>query len=436
MLPPSQRSLWSETAVAAPSLGPLTGPVDTEVAIIGAGIAGLSVALALAERGVATTVIEAGDLGDGASGRNGGQVIGGLRHLPDELIEAFGAERGRRLHEFGLGTARAAFDLIHRHGLDCDAVQEGWINAADSSAALDQSRRRVLAWQKKGVAARLLQRDELAALTGTQAYLGGWILPGSGSVQPLSLVRELARVATAAGANIHIRSRATRLARDGSGWRVETAGGHVRARRILLATNALADGLVPALAKSLLPVWSFQIATEPGMASGDIMRTDAVVSDTRRVLRYFRKDRDGRIIVGGKGAPGGPRGPASFDLQLRMLRRLFPTLARADPAYWWGGQVAITLDRLPRLFVLGDGAFATLGCNGKGVAWNLALGPILAEALTGTAPDTLPLPPARPPSPIPFHAFKRVYASAGSAWLRLRDKLERDLPSLPQKAQP
>jgi glycine/D-amino acid oxidase-like deaminating enzyme len=421
---PKQRCLWSETAVAPLALASLSGPCDTEVAIIGAGLAGLSVALALAERGVAAVVLEAGEIGEGASGRNGGQVIGGLRHLPDELVEAYGRERGVRLHEFGLGTADAAFALIRRLGLDCDAAQDGWINTADTPAGMEQAARRVASWQKHGVAARLLDRAELQDLTGTQAYLGGWLLPGSGCVQPLSLVRELARAAADAGAQVHIRSRAHAILRDGQGWRIATAAGSLGAKCVLIATNALTGALSPAVAQSTLPVWSFQIATEPLPASSGIMRTGAGISDNRRILRYFRRDAAGRLVVGGKGTAVAPNGIGSFGLQRETMARLYPQLREVAPAYYWGGQVAVTIDRLPRIFTVDDGVLATLGCNGKGIAWNLALGPVLADALTGAPLDALPLPPATPPRPIPFHSLRRVYAGVGATWLRLRDRFD------------
>lgn len=426
----SQACLWNETAVAGADYPELAGACEAEVAIIGAGFAGLSTALALAERGIAVVVLEAGEIGEGASGRNGGQVIAGLRHFPEELVEAYGRERGRRLYEFGAGTADAAFALIARHGLACDATQEGWINVIDAKAGLDTVRRRVAAWQAQGVAARSLDKAELRDLTGTDAYLGGWIDPRGGGVQPLSLVRELARAAQKAGAILHTRSRATAMTRAGQDWRVATSAGSVTAQRVLVATNALAGPLSPPLARSFLPVWSYQIATDPLPASAGVMRTGAVVSDSRRVLRYFRRDRDGRLIVGGKGTPTGPKGFGSFNLQQLTLARLYPELAGVEPRWYWGGQVSVTLDRLPRLFVLDDGVLATLGCNGKGVAWNLALGPVLADALTGADPDTLPLPPVRPPAPIPFHGLKRLYAAAGSTWLRFRDTIERQTPTL------
>jgi glycine/D-amino acid oxidase-like deaminating enzyme len=405
------------------------GAQDAEVAIVGAGYSGLSTALSLAERGVAAIVVEASEPGAGASGRNGGQVIPGLRHFPDELVKAYGRERGRRLFEFGAGAADAAFALIRRHGLDCDATQSGWIQAAENEAALAESYRRADAWAAFGAPTHRLGRDAFLRLTGSDAYIGGWIDERGGSVQPLSYARELARAAVGAGARVFARSPAVSITRRGSDWRVETPRGAVTARRVLVATNAMADGLWPGLAQTLIPVWSFQIATAPLPLSAMALAPGAVVSDTRRVLSYFRRDRDGRLIVGGKGTLRAPRGPASFALQRRTLARLYPALADAAPAYYWGGQVAVTLNRLPRLFRLEDGVFATIGCNGKGVAWTTALGPVLAQALTGAPLESLPLPPAEPLRPIPLHGLEQAYAAVGGAWLRLRDRI--DSVSLP-----
>ena len=183
-----------------------------------------------------------------------------------------------------------------------------------------------------------------------------------GSVQPLSLARELARVAQAAGASVFARSPATVIAPHGAGWSVTTPGGRATARRLLLATNAMAGSLWPRLAEAFLPVWSFQVATDPLASEHGVLPTGAVVSDMRRVLRYFRRDRDGRLVVGGKGTSGAPRGPASFGGPSRTLGRLYPDLAGRARPYYWGGQVAVTLDRLPR----GGGGGGGGGAGGGG----------------------------------------------------------------------
>jgi glycine/D-amino acid oxidase-like deaminating enzyme len=419
-------SLWDATAPPGPVLAPLRGAAEAEVAIIGAGYSGLSTALALAERGVAVTVLEAEAPGAGASGRNGGQVIPGFKHDVADAIAAYGAVRGTAMHALGAGAAGATFALIERHGIACDASRAGWAQLADTPAALALMAPRLAAWQRFGAPVRALTREEAEALTGTRAYLGGWFHAGGGSVQPLAYARGLARAAMAAGATIHAPSRASEIRREGRDWRIGTAGGHLRARRVLVATNALAGGLWPGLADTMIPVWSFQVATRPGAVAANM----PVVSDTRRVLRYFRADRDGRLVVGGKGRLRAPRGLGDFATQRHMLARLYPNLADAPLDHGWGGQVAITLDRLPRLFALEDGVFATIGCNGKGIAWCTALGPELATLLAGGKSPALP--PVEKLRPIPLHQLKKVYAAAGSVWYRLRDRMDGAMPGRPR----
>lgn len=424
MIAPAQRSLWDATAVPAPALPALSGPAEADVTIVGGGYAGLSAALHLAERGVSTVLLEAGEPGSGASGRNGGQVIPGLRHFVEDLTAVYGPDLGARLHAWGAGTAEYTFGLVRRLGLDCDAERAGWINAASGPTEGALVRRRADAWAATGAPIRMLDAEELAASTGSRAYDVGMIDARGGSVQPLSLARELARAAREAGAMVYARSPALGIERDGAGWTVTTRDGRVSSRRVLLATGALAGPLWPRLGETFLPVWSFQIATDPLPPERGVLPSGAVVSDMRRVLRYFRRDRDGRLLVGGKGTIGAPRGPASFGEIRRTLVRLYPDLAGTGTAFHWGGQVAVTLDRLPRLVTLADGVIASLACNGKGVAWNVALGAVLADALTGADPRSLPLPPGRPLEPIPLHRLKKVYAAAGSAWLRLQDAFD------------
>ncbi|HSV53187.1 MAG TPA: FAD-binding oxidoreductase [Burkholderiaceae bacterium] len=425
---PAQKSLWEATAVAAPDAPPLRGPRDADVVVVGGGYAGLSCALHLAERGVAVTVLEAAHVGAGASGRNGGQVLFGGKQSRSELVARYGEATGHRLHAFGAGAADATFAIIKRLGLQCDAVQAGSIYAADSPAGLAETCSKHQALMAMGVDARALDRDQLREATGSHAYLGGYFNPRGGSVQPLSLVRELARATLGAGAQVHEGSPALSIARDGADWRVHTAHGSVRARRVLLATNGRPGGLWSRLNQAVLPVWSFQVATDPLPPSAGVLAGGAVVSDTRRVLRYFRRDREGRLVLGGKGTIRAPRGPQSFALQRKTLARLYPQLADQALSFYWGGQVSVTLDRLPRLFVLDEGVLATVACNGKGVAWNVALGPVLADAMSGAPLGSLPLPPARPLQAIPLHSLKQIYTAVGGTWLRLCDSLDRSRP--------
>jgi glycine/D-amino acid oxidase-like deaminating enzyme len=420
--------VWVETAPAPPPTAPLEGRMDTAVTVIGGGILGLSTALALARRGIDTIVLEAGNLGAGASGASGGQVIPGLRFDPSELVRTWGMEVGQRAWRFGMDAADAAFALIRAERLDCDARRDGWIQAADTEAGLAEARRRVTLCGDAGQDAVLLDRDAIVTATGSTAYLGGWLHRGGGVVNPLALTRALARAAMSAGARVHTASPAASLAHDGSGWTIATPAGRIATASVLLATNALTGGLWPALARAILPVWSFQIATAPlpERLRARVLATGACVSDTRRVLRYFRTDRDGRLIVGGKGTASPPRRSSQFTHQEETLRRLYPGFANIPVTHRWGGQVAIVPRRLPSTHLLAPGLWGAVGCNGKGLAWCLAFGARLAEAIAGAGAAALPI-PVTPVAPIPFHGLRRLYTGAAGAWLRVRDRLDRPI---------
>lgn len=417
--------LWAATAPPATFFPELSGSADADVVIIGAGFTGLSTALALAGRGQKVAVLEAGEPGEGASGRSGGQVIPGLRHFMKDLNAAYGEVAARRAHDFGSTAADACFDLIDANGIACEAVRSGKIQVADTPAGLADAKARADAWQKRGAPVRLLDRDELISATGTRAYLGGWIDMRGGSVQPLALTRGLASASRTAGATVYARSRVRSVARAGAAWRVSTTNGHVTAPKLLLATNATTDSLWPGLCQTFLRVWSYQIATTPLSAElrVHILPGDQSVSDTRRVLRYFRTDAAGRLIVGGKGRARTPAAIDDFDFQRQTLGRLYPELADHPLEYAWGGEVCITADRLPRIIRLGPDAYAHLGCNGKGVAWCTAIGAAFAEMFTSGDERALPI-PVTPLKRIPFHWLRHVYVGVGGAWLRLRDSLD------------
>ena len=424
-------ALWADTAPPAAAYPSLKEKTEAGFIIVGAGFTGLSTALALASTGRSVVVVEAGDIGSGSSGVSGGQVLAGLRHFTTVLVDAYGQEAGLKAHAFGGGVAETTFDLIRRYGIDCDALQVGKIQVSDTAEGLSQLKRRVDAWAGAGAPVRALDAEELTALTGTRAYGGGWIDRQGGTVQPLALARGLGAAAAAAGARIFTHSRATKLRRSGSAWAVTTPEGSVTAPKLLLATNGAQDDLWPDLRKTTLKAWSYQIATKP--LPDDLRRVilaqGQAVSDTRRVLRYFRRDAHGRVIVGGKGKARAPSRVSDFHFQKMTLARLYPELADYPIEYAWGGQVSISVDRLPRVIGLGDGGYAHLGCNGNGVAWCTAMGARLAEALAENAPGALPI-PVTPVTPIPFHHFRGAYVALGGAWFRFRDTIEESGGSL------
>lgn len=417
---PAVECLWRSTAVPALALPRLTGPIEAEVAIVGAGITGLVTAVGLAERGVATVVLEAAEPGGGASGASGGQVIAGLRHRIEDLTGTYGGEKARELYLFGAQAADRCFELIARFNILCEATRSGWIQLADTEEGLAEAERRVAGWKAAGADVRLLDPGEAEQLTGAAGYRGGWLDSRGGTVQPLSYSRGLARTASMLGARLFTQTPALAIERRGASWRVATPGGSVTACKLLIATNALTGALWPGLAQMILPVWSFQLATAPltGEPRARTLPGRHAVSDTRRVLRYFRVDGAHRLIVGGKGTLHAPRRARDFTFQLATLERLFPALGGARVEHVWGGQVAITRDRLPRLVRVGPDALASFGCNGKGIAWCTAMGGALAQFFGEGRPPPLPVTPVEP---IPLYGLSRLYRAAGGAWYRWRD---------------
>ena len=217
------------------------------------------------EAGVDVIVVDAQAPGWGASGRNGGQVIPGLKYDPGELEAMFGRERGERIWRFAGGAADFVLDLMARHGLDCGARRATWIQGIHSEKAAVRARRRVDDWTKRGAPVEYLDGERVAAVAGTDFYIGGFADHRAGALQPLSYVRELARVALGAGAS-RSRRRAGRQARcrlAPVGALSPPQGATVRADTVLVATNAYADGIVPGLARSIVALNSLQIATAP-----------------------------------------------------------------------------------------------------------------------------------------------------------------------------
>lgn len=422
---PLTPSLWAATAAPAPDTAPLDSDAQADVVIVGAGYCGLSTALHLAERGVRVVVLEAREVGFGGSGRNGGQVIPGLKHDPSELIAMFGAEKGQRLVDFAGSTADAVFDLIEKHRMDVPHVRRGWIQGSHTTDALKLAERRARDWGAQGVATQLLDRAETARLLGTDKYFGGWVDPRGGGVQPLSYARGLARAAIAAGVVIHTASPVTQLAQAGGKWHVTTKrGAKVLAERVVLATNGYTDDLWPQLRKSIINANSFQVATEPlaEPVRRSILPEGHVTSDARNLLLYYRIDHTGRLIMGGRGSfrEPDPSQPGNWSHLENVVGKLFPQAAGVPIAYRWCGHVAITRDYMPHLHEPAPGLLIDIGCQGRGVGLQTRMGQALAEYIATGNQQALPVAPSSI-KPFPLYGLRRLYVSAVIGWYRMTD---------------
>jgi glycine/D-amino acid oxidase-like deaminating enzyme len=295
-------NVWSKLSREQFSAASLSGELHCDIAIGGGGIGGLSTALALARGGAEVTLLEAANIGEGATGRSNGQVIATLtRHDPNAILREYGQESGERFLSMLQGSADVLFNTVERYAIDCDGVREGWMQPAHTPGRANLAHQRARQWAERGSPARALDQKEVARLLGSQAYAGGWLHEGGGHVNPLALARGLARAARTEGVRVFEQSPVLSLRRSGRFWHLTTPTGTLRADRVVLATAAYTGDLWPGLKRVIMPVVSYQLATLPldeDVAKG-ILPFNHAMSDSRMDLRYFRKDRDGRLIAGG-----------------------------------------------------------------------------------------------------------------------------------------
>lgn len=414
MSQPADRCLWSATAAPLPPSAPLQGEARTDVAVIGAGILGLSTALALAEAGVAVTVLEAATVGEGASGRNGGLVVPSMPRIgPADVLAAYGEARGARFLEMLATGGDALFGLIRAKNMSCDAVQSGWLNPAHAASLVPRVQARTEAWRAAGARVAWLDASATRARLGSDRFHGALFDPSGGHLDPLAYTRGLARAAVAAGAHLHEHSPVIggRPLRDG--WVLDTPTGSLTASCVLQCTNATPPGIAgppgAALTQASVPLLVYQMATQiisPEMRAAVLPGNEAF-SDTRNNLLACRWTASGRLVTGGMAAiHAGAMTRLPARLAVR-LERIFPALGPVRFEHVWRGRAALTGDFLPRLIEAENHWFAVTACNGRGLVLNTMLGPRLAAFLRSRDASALPL-PVTPPRPIRARPLARL----------------------------
>jgi glycine/D-amino acid oxidase-like deaminating enzyme len=380
--------LWEASAPPAPDTVPLHGRIAVDVAVIGAGFTGLSAALHLAEAGRSVAVLEAAEIGFGASGRNVGLVNAGLWVMPQQLPQRLGETRGARLLQMLGDAPSVVFDLVARHAIECEALRHGTLHCALGARGLAGLRQRAAQWQRLGASVRLLDAAETAARTGTSAYSGALLDLRAGTIQPLAYVRGLARAAMVAGAAVHTRSPVNAIEDLGSSWRLRARdGGAVDATWIVVASNAYAipGGPWPELAGELVRMPYFNMATPPlpEPLRRTILPGGEGAWDTRAVLSSLRLDQAGRLVFGSIGALRGTGHAIHRGWGRRALGRLFPPLRDLDFEHEWYGWIGTTTDALPRFHQLARNVVSFSGYNGRGIAPGTVFGRELARLVLG-----------------------------------------------------
>ena len=369
------RNHWRNAAVEQVAFPPLTDNITVDLVVIGGGFTGLNAARVAAREGLRVCLIEAETIGHGGSGRNVGLVNAGLWLPPDQIKETLGDTRGERLiNDLGVGPDRV-FDLIKSYEIQCDARRNGTLHLAHSSQAISDLRAREEQWKNRGAPVTLLDAQTTARHLGSDMYHGALFDARAGVIQPLDYARGLARAAANKGVQIHEKTAAVRIEWDDI-WQVTTGDGHVRASKLLIATNAY-NKLTSATRVYETSIVSYFQCVSQKIAQRDF---DAILSDhhgcwdTALIMSSFRKTRDNRLVFGAMGETSDTLGRYIHDgWAQRAIQRIFPNL-RIELSQSWSGRIAMSKKKIPDIMRLGKDGYAIFGYSGRGIAPGTVLG--------------------------------------------------------------
>lgn len=385
---PFDATLWYATAAPPAPTEPLRDAVEADVCIVGGGYTGLTTALELAKAGTRVVLLEREEIGFGGSGRNAGHCTPTFTHYSlHDLRRILGAPWAERLIRRQTRANDRAGQMIRDYQISCEWVQNGYVMGALRPNQIAALTEKAQSYNAVGARTRVLDRDEVAEVTGSPRFYGGWMHEEAGHLNPLGYARGLARAVMQESGVIHTRSAVTGCARRGAGWEVTTAEGRVRAERVIFTTGAYTVGGWPKLEESFRIQRVFVAATQPldPETRAAVLPRNTTIHDGRGDIFVYKYDAEGRIVA--SMFPMGRRGsdlPYTRQVMADRLRWLHPQIReqiRWD--YLWFGELDMQQRTVPRLYGLAPGVVALTGLSGRGVPTGTMLGGILSDWALG-----------------------------------------------------
>jgi gamma-glutamylputrescine oxidase len=420
-------SYYAATANATEPFAKLEGDQTCDIVVIGGGFTGLSSALHLAERGFDVVLLEAHRVGWGASGRNGGQVGSGQRREQDDLEKMVGRDDAKKLWDIAEQSKDIVKSLIAKHDIKCD-WKPGILHADHRARFVSETHEYTEKLQSEyGYnEIRNVDRDEMREMLGSGFYHGGSLDMGAGHIHPLNFALGIANAARAAGARIFEGAVVTSYENNAGKVTVKTKDGAVvSANKLILGCNGYLDALEDRVAKRVMPINNFIIATEPlgDDLARELIRDDVAVADSKFVINYYRLSADKRMLFGGGETYGYtfPKDIKSF-VAPHMLE-VYPQLKDIKINYGWGGTLAITMNRMPFFRKVEDNIFTATGYSGHGVAMATLAGQIMADAVAGTMERFDVMSNLKIPVFPGGKALRFPLLVAAMLWYSIRDKL-------------
>ena len=355
----------------------MNGSHETEIAVVGGGVAGVSLAYHLTEAGISPVVLEAATPGGDAAGKSAGIIVSlPVRHSPFEILQRLGEEEGGRLVKLIGDASSYVFALIRGLGLDCAPQQTGFLAPARTEGEVRRIGQVASEWRSLGYGIETLDRDGTRRLSGLDAYRGALLDPNGGAVNPLAYVRELARAAAGQGARIFINSPVLTVRNKGNGWCLESDNFRLNAKKVVFCAGGGNRKLDARLAGTVLPFRVFQVATEPvdSTVRQVILPENHAMTDINPNIFSLRYDEGGRLITACPAFMFNNAGSRVVRYVEKRLKKFSPVLASARVRYLWQGTTWIGRSILPRFTRLSEGLFAVQACNGRGLSANTMLG--------------------------------------------------------------